>query len=103
VTLEFSLQALPIFKGAHVLASDGVVSGGSARGKASLGEDVHVAPGSDEAVVDIVFDAETSGGLLMAVQEENASALEEELAARDGPIHRVGQVLDKGDHSIVLS
>lgn len=103
VALEFSLQALPIFRGARALASDGVVSGGSARGKASLGEDVHVAPGSDEAVVDIVFDAETSGGLLMAVQEENVSALEEELAARDVPIHRVGQVLDRGDHSIVLS
>ena len=103
VTLEFSLQALPIFKGAHALASDGVVSGGCERGKASLGEDVLVAPGSDAAVVDIVFDAETSGGLLIAVKAENASTLEAELTARDVPVHRVGQVLDKGDHSIVLS
>jgi len=103
VTLEFSLRALPIFKGAHALASDGVVSGGSARGKASLGDDVHVASGCDAALVDIVFDAETSGGLLIAVNAENASTLETELAARDVPIHRVGQVLGKGDHSIVLS
>ena len=38
-----------------------------------------------------------------AVKAENASTLEAELTARDVPVHRVGQVLDKGDHSIVLS
>ena len=103
VTLEFTLQALPIFKGAHALATDGVVSGGSARGKASLGDDVHISSGADQALVDIAFDAETSGGLLIAVQAEHSSTLETELAARDVPVHRVGQVLDKGDHSIVLS
>ena len=29
--------------------------------------------------------------------------IEEELAARDVPVHRVGQALERGEHSIVLS
>ena len=103
VTLEFDLRALPIFPGAYELAAQGVVSGGCARGKASLGEDVRIAEGIDGVLVDIAFDAETSGGLLMAVRAEHAAALEEELAARDVPVHRVGQALERGEHSIVLS
>ncbi len=103
MTLEFDLQALPIFPGAYELAADGVLSGGSARGKASLGEDVRVAAGADSVLVDIVFDAETSGGLLMAVGEEHAATLEAELAARDVPVHCVGSVRHLGDHAIVLS
>jgi hypothetical protein len=39
----------------------------------------------------------------MAVRAEHAAALEEELAARDVPVHRVGQALERGEHSIVLS
>ena len=68
----------------------------------SAGE-VRVADGRDQALVDITYDAETSGGLLIVLPEENAPKLEDELASRDVPDHRVGEVVPReGDLLIDL-
>lgn len=102
VTLAFDLASLPIFPGAHDLAAAGIVSGGTKRGKESIGEDVTVGEGLDSALVDIVFDAETSGGLLITLPEAHASALERELADRGVPVHAVGEVVEATGRSITL-
>jgi len=103
VTLSFSASALPIFEGALALARDGIVSGGSARSKAAIGDDVSVDEGVDPDLVRLTFDAETSGGLLICVPAEQAGILEQALQARDVPVHLVGEVLPAGDHSILLN
>lgn len=102
VTLAFDLASLPIFPGARDLAAAGVVSGGTGRGKAAIGDDVTQAEGLDSALVDIAFDAETSGGLLIVLPAENADRLETELRARDVPVHAVGEVLETTGRSIEL-
>jgi selenophosphate synthase len=40
--------------------------------------------------VNLLFDAETSGGLLIVVAPERAGTLERELAARELPVARIG-------------
>lgn len=102
VTLRFVLAELPLFPGARELAAAGVVSGGTKRGKAALGERVRVAAEADQATVDIAYDAETSGGLLIAVDAGRALQLEEELSSRGVPVHRVGEVVERSDVSIEL-
>ena len=94
VTLRIELGALPVFPGARELAAAGVLSGASKRGKQALGEVVSIAPGADSPTVDIVFDAETSGGLLIVVAPACAERLERELASRDVPVHAIGEVLE---------
>jgi len=89
VTLRIDLARVPVFPGALDLVRAGVVSGASARGRKAL-EDVRVREGADEALVRLVFDAETSGGLLIAVGAEEGPVLERELVARGLPAHRVG-------------
>ncbi len=103
VTLQFDLGALPFYPGSLELAAAGVVSGGSARGKASLEGDVQIASDAEDARVDIAFDAETSGGLLIAVAPEQANELEHQLSSRGVPVHGVGEVLPRTDSVIVLS
>ena len=103
VTLRFSLGDLPIFEGALDLARDGVVSGGSGRNRASLHDVVHLADGLDDALVKLIFDAETSGGLLISVAADKVARLEGELADR-GVLHAVvGEVTDQGAHLVELS
>ena len=102
VTLSFQASALPVFPGARDLAANGVVSGGSSRGKLTLGEDVRIDDGVDPALVNIAFDAETSGGLLIVVDAARAGLLEDELAKRDVPVHAVGEVQSPQDHPIEL-
>lgn len=102
VTVRFDLGALPTFPGALELARAGVVSGGTGRGKAALGDVVRVEDGVDAALVDICYDAETSGGLLIFVAEDRATDLERELTARSVAVHGVGHVEPGSDHVVVL-
>ncbi len=102
VTLRLVAADLPLWPGALELARQGVSSGGSKRGRAQIGDDVALGPEVDPALVALVFDAETSGGLLIAVPAERASALECELAARGALVAPIGEVLERASTSIRL-
>ena len=93
VTLRYRMAEVPIFPGAYDLAAKGIVSGGTARGKMALGQVVSVGNGVDEHLVNIAFDAETSGGLLISLPAERGADLERELTARDVPVHCIGEVV----------
>lgn len=97
VTLEFEAQALPIFPGALELAAKGILSGGSARTRDFLGTQVAFGERVTKPLQDLLFDAETSGGLLVALPPERAAAFEAGLRARGVPVHRIGRaVADAG-------
>jgi selenide,water dikinase len=97
VTLEFEAAALPIFPKALELAAQGVLSGGSARTREFLGAEVAFAPSVAAPLQALLFDAETSGGLLICLPPERAAKLEAALQRRNVPVHRIGRVLaDQG-------
>lgn len=102
LTLVVEAAAVPLFEGSLELARRGLFSGGAARGRASLGSEVGGADGVERALVDLFFDAETSGGLLIAVPEERASVLEAELSTRDLPVHAIGFLRERGPYAIEL-
>ncbi len=101
-TLRIETGAVPLFEGALELARRGHLSGGAKRGRANLGPTVSIGAGIDDALVNLLFDAETSGGLLIVVPAERAADLERELAARSLPICRVGTFVASGEHVIEL-
>ena len=72
VELQLRAAAVPVFPGALELARQGVVSGGANRGRQNLGEKVVVRSGIEEPLVNLLFDAETSGGLLLAIAAKEA-------------------------------
>jgi len=82
VTIRIDLARIPIFDGALELVRGGTMSGGAKRGRTALADVVSIASGVEEALVNIAFDAETSGGLLIAIPASKAAALERELASR---------------------
>jgi len=102
LTLELETGALPLFEGALELARRGLFSGASKRGRTSLAAEVELGPNLDDARVGVCFDAETSGGLLIAIPAERAAALERELAQRGLPVTRVGACKPRGAHPIEL-
>ncbi len=91
VTVRLGLADVPLADRAAETARRGVFSGGARRGREGLAAEVSIAPGLEDALVDLVFDAETSGGLLVFVPPERAADLERELGARGVPAHRVGR------------
>jgi selenide, water dikinase len=85
--LELQASALPVLAGALELVRDGVMSGGCKRGKAHYGPKVAFGAGVDPALADLVFDAETSGGLLLAVAAADAATVVRRLRDAGAPCH----------------
>lgn len=87
--LEIDASRLPLMAGALELVRAGALSGGCARGKQHFGPRVDVGAGVEAALGDLVFDAETSGGLLLSVPEHEADALSRRLEEAGVPAHAV--------------
>lgn len=100
VTLRIELEKVPLFPGALALAQAGGHSGGAGRGMISLEQHVEFASALDEGLVKIAFDAETSGGLLIIVPEDQAAGLEAALAARDQLVAPIGEVRSGSDMTV---
>lgn len=94
VTLILETAKLPIFPGALELAAAGHCSGGAKRGRVGLAAEVRIAPDVSEGFLNVVFDAETSGGLLIAIAPQRAAKLESELRARGVLVACIGSFVE---------
>lgn len=74
VTVELRLAAIPFLPEAVDLAGCGLLPAGSFANKAFCSKAVSIVPGLDPLLCDLVFDAQTSGGLVLAVPEEKVVA-----------------------------
>ncbi len=80
--------SVPALKGARALAERGFVPEGSRRNETTLRSVVRLS--ASELDYTLLCDAQTSGGLLIAIAPEKSTDLERRLAAADVPVHRVG-------------
>jgi selenide,water dikinase len=71
VRLVVRAAALPLLPEARKLAADGVSTGGCKRNRDWLSDKVEVPPDVPADLVEIAFDPQTSGGLLVAVAERD--------------------------------
>lgn len=68
-TISLVVRDVPLMQDAYQLASMGLVPMGSHANKKFCHKTVHVDEGLDAVMVDLMFDAQTSGGLVLAVPE----------------------------------
>ncbi len=93
VGLRFFFERIPFTRGARRYASEWIFPGGSADNKLFYGSQVRFAPGIDEASQMLLFDAQTSGGLLLAVPPRSLDELLERAAQVGQPLWVVGEVI----------
>ncbi len=94
---------LPLMDGALDLVRAGSLSGGCARGKQHFGGRVQIDSNVDAALADLVFDAETSGGLLIAVPADQAEKLSARLRDAGVPSHAIaGHFVSRSDDAPIL-
>ena len=75
VTIEFDARALPVLHGAVRLAGLGNLTGGCKRNRAYLTDKIAIDPKIRDGLVEVAFDPQTSGGLLIAIDEPDAEKL----------------------------
>jgi selenide,water dikinase len=85
VGAELAFDTLPILPHARNLAARGFIPGGTTRNLEAAAERVTWAPDLSETDRWLAVDAQTSGGLLLAVPPENEAALLEALRRQDTP------------------
>lgn len=107
VGIAFRASDLPRLPGALDLAQAGVFSGGMSRNRRHLHEtfgargQFRVDPAVSEALVNLLCESETSGGLLFAVDSERASEVSKAFARAGESVWDVGTVTTESRLSIV--
>ena len=92
MTVVIEAAAVPLLPGAREFAAAGAITGGGGRNREGLEGRVAVANGVDGVVLDLLYDPQTSGGMLIAVPAEGAEELRAQIAAREGGCWRIGGI-----------
>jgi selenium donor protein len=100
VDVILDVDRVPILEGVRDLASAGLVPGGSLENLAHVSAHVTWAEGQSEVDKRILADAQSSGGLLIAVAAEHAEDLDARLGAGGVTAARIGTVAESGSGRI---
>ena len=92
VRLRFHFDNIPFVSGAKRYAQEWIFPGGTADNRLYYQAHVNFAPGIDESSQMLLFDAQTSGGLLLAVPQEKLSNFLQITKNQDQPMWVVGEV-----------
>lgn len=96
VTIEITHQTVPVLPGALDAACQGMIAAGLNNNLEFLGNCVTFAAGVPEENRLLLFDPQTSGGLLAAISPELADAAVEIMRQHQITASKIGRVLPKG-------
>jgi selenide,water dikinase len=94
VGLRFSFEKIPFVRGARRYAEEWIFPGGSVDNRLYYSAQVRFAPQIDEPSQMLLFDAQTSGGLLLAVPPNRLDSLLNRAAQVGQPLWVVGQAVE---------
>ena len=103
VTIRIAAGALPLLPQAVELAAEGMIPGGAQDNREYVQPHVRIEGSVDKKLEPLLFDPQTSGGLLIAIASERAAEFEKALMALELPSKPVGWVEVLSDVSIVVT
>lgn len=102
VTLKINHKDIPLIEGALEYAQMGLVPAGAYSNEVYIGDKVKISSDIPREIVDVLYDPQTSGGLLMSVPEDKVDKLLEELKNTPTSFGVIGKVLDKEDKYLII-
>jgi selenide, water dikinase len=94
-SLELEAASVPLLDDARELVSGNIPGGGKTNRK-HFGARIEIDPRVPEAIADLLFDPQTSGGLLIAVAADAVDRAEGTLRSAGVAAWRIGRVVDGG-------
>lgn len=103
VTAEIYTDLVPVFDEILSYVAQGYISGGIERNSEYASRRVFVSSDVPPKIVHVLYDPQTSGGLLIAIPEENAAALVANLKSQ-GVSHAtiIGKIVSQSEGRIIL-
>ena len=101
-TLHIETASVPYHKEAYEYAEMGLIPAGAYRNRQYAEPGVRVQGNVSRAMQDILYDPQTSGGLLIAVPETSAQAMLRELQDSVPAAAEIGYVTEETDAAVVL-
>jgi selenide,water dikinase len=86
--------AVPLLPGALDYAGRGVSTGGGERNRTHFSPHVRSDDGVSEAMTCVLWDPQTSGGLLIAVPRDKAGAMQQSFADSGEPLWAIGEAIE---------
>jgi selenide,water dikinase len=102
VTIRIFSELLPLMPEVLQLAEAGMIPGGTRANQEFVRRYVSIPDTISEHLVDVMYDPQTSGGLLIAIAEEQAERFDEALKQRQIFGQVIGQVERLGDYHLVV-
>ena len=103
VTLRFKMGELPLLPGAEGYAQAGLVTGGAKRNQAYYGKFVAMQRRLPDWQTEILYDPQTSGPLLAAVDASHAESLVAAFGAAGEPVWLVGEAVEGREGGIEIT
>jgi len=100
VSMRIRCQEVALLPGAHAIYEKGSIPGATFRNQEFCGQAVHFTRRVDYSLKMLMHDAQTSGGLLMAVPPDLLGQLLEDLEKKGLQASHVGEVLDESPRRI---
>lgn len=91
VGMRFYFDRIPFISGAKGYAREWIFPGGSSDNRLFFGEHIQFPAQFDEAWQMLLFDAQTSGGLLLAVPQVKLDSFLQQAAALEQPVWVIGE------------
>ncbi|OJV64514.1 MAG: selenide, water dikinase SelD [Clostridiales bacterium 38-18] len=103
VSITLVSESIKYITKAYELAEMGIIPAGAYKNRAHANNKVSISESASEVVVDLMFDPQTSGGLLFALTSEDAERLLRSLSeVYPLEAYIVGQVMHKMDKAIYI-
>jgi selenide,water dikinase len=107
VAVRLQASRIPVLPGARELVENGVLNPGIAMNQSSFGSFVKLADAdqltkSQQALVQILYESQNSGGLLMAVAAGQMLVLQSELAASRITAAEIGEVIGRPAGQVII-
>ena len=103
ISIRIDHRALPLLPGALEYSREGFCAGGLTNNREFFGPQVRVADSVPTDVQNILFDPQTSGGLLIFCQPQDAAALLQKLRAEEIDAAEIGTTSEKGSALLTVT
>ena len=96
VTIEIDSASVPLLEGALELANQGMLTSGDRTNREYVGSDVSMTDSVEADLVKLLFDPQTAGGMLIAIEDSRSQALLNRLKENYSGARAIGSVVPRG-------